>query len=462
MASLIGGNETTSRLKNSTMIDQVDDGVRFLEQDLSKIFGVPLNTTISAPIFSKLGIGAVANDGTINGELRFSSDYTGNPASSPGVTWESQASSDKWKLSANFSNLTLYEWNTDTELWEALININEIADSLNTFKGLDDVIEPSGGWVPANALKYLRLDATGESVEAVDLVPASGAEVLSELNDVPAYEIGGGDGNKVLAVELGLNPQTYWRDMPSGTVLAFTELTDVYGSIGGGDPLDVSQSGSNVIIGLVSGDPKVLFDENIVGMSDPTSWKIGLTDENPGTSASGAFLISAIEHGWNEYGPSRYIYMTLQPNSQTNYNFWERAGSSPTHWHCNFPKDGVYRVDISGNLMGLTHGKLKFTINPEIPSMVKPLLSGNVLGVLYPPIYLNDAGTVVYESYVDFNFSTTVTVRSTGDFYHTGSATTNNGQLALRYQYSQDHAGGNNMILSNFTMAVTRIASVAV
>lgn len=178
----------SSRTSDSTYIGQTDDWDAELEADIAEILGVGIDHTISSPIFaaqtnvdggsSGSGTGQVNTDGTISGILQFLSTSTSKSLAA-GVEFET-TSGNRYKIAGTADNLEIMEWNSSTETWDLITNLNEVG----TFLGLGDTPSSFGteGQVPA-------VNAAGDALEFVDVATGSVA-LLSDIGDVPAYSEG--------------------------------------------------------------------------------------------------------------------------------------------------------------------------------------------------------------------------------------------------------------------------------
>lgn len=184
-----------ARMTDATLVSSVDNETGALERDLADIFGIPLDTEITSPIF-----GSVNSTGTIAGIVKF---LTNNPAAldySVGIEVEDSSSADrKFRIVTYGGDLNVYQWNDGTSTWDLKQTLN---DPISSIEDLDEV---GSGFLAANTEKVLQVNAAGDAIIGIS-ASAAGAQALEDLTDVPAY--GPGDALKILQIEDSADPST--------------------------------------------------------------------------------------------------------------------------------------------------------------------------------------------------------------------------------------------------------------
>jgi hypothetical protein len=259
MPSLIGG--PTGRLSDSTYIDEVDNGVKQLEESIAGIFALPLNTEISRPIFAyndQVGSIGVAGDGSVLGELYFKGPSS-QLSLAPGIKFEDETADKRYKIAVINGAMWILGWDDLEEEWNQSeeYGARELSAVATSFKGLEDT--PAIWGVPA-ADKYLRMDGDGENVILVDAAGGGGATKLDELTDVQPYT-SLANANFVLAVNPLLGSDTtYWRELPSAAPGGYIiNLEDTNPPDGLAEPFKVEDVCRAMEIALDGATPKVHY-----------------------------------------------------------------------------------------------------------------------------------------------------------------------------------------------------------
>lgn len=184
-----------ARMTDATLVSSVDNETGALERDLANIFGIPLDTDITSPIF-----GSVAATGKIAGIVKF---LTNNPTAldySVGIEIEDSSGADrKFRIVTYGGDLNVYQWDDGTSTWELKQTLNDPISSI------EDLEEVGAGFLAANTEKVLQVNADGDAIIGIS-ASAAGAQALEDLTDVPAY--GPGDALKILQIEDSADPTT--------------------------------------------------------------------------------------------------------------------------------------------------------------------------------------------------------------------------------------------------------------
>ena len=229
----MSGMLKSNRSSDATYIGQTDDWNAALEEDLAAVFGVPIDTAITSPIFTD-GYAysgyAVKSTGKIAGVLRFLTE-TADYDLAAGTEFEH--GSDKFKVACYNGHLVVFMW--DTDHWDTVMNLDE---GVGSFLALSDTPDT---YLPADALKFVRVNATFDGLEFADsgAVPVS----LEDLDDVPPYS---GNQNKYLHLN-AITATPEWTAATPGTVSKFTDLDDVYPKTAGFPINDAAQEGYNIL-----------------------------------------------------------------------------------------------------------------------------------------------------------------------------------------------------------------------
>lgn len=432
MAQLIGSGG--SRLSDSTYIDEVDDGIQGLEEDLSQIFGVPLNTTITSPIFryyDSASVSGVESDGTINGEMVFKRDVISGASNSPGPIFWNQGNAKKWKICPIGDHLGLYLYDFVNDVWDSVLNLDE--SSVAKLTELEDVAEPSGGYGISHAEKILALDSTGLECEWVDRAAGGGVSALPDLSDVNNY-------NPAAMPDWALcvNPAggTYWKDLAAGgAATLYTQLGDTYPS----DVLNAGDVGSAIEVGYdPTNDIKLQMSSPAFGTTKNDDFYVD-PNPDPPSSPSGAsgFTIPP--------SATRYITFKSQATGFSTVDFW-RHHVGASYYHLNFFRDGLYQVVFSGSLTNVT-SEVRFWLLQE--NFSKVLIMGGA-----PPSNRISVGSAQV-AFQFFSISWTVAVQDIGKIY-TSTPTSVDGVARLAVYNSQ----GTSINITSVAMSVVRVGNV--
>lgn len=362
------GPDPNGRMSDSTDIEDVDNGVAELERDIGQIFGVPLLTSITGPVFklssdlTSSSHNQVQSDGTVDGTLVFSRATATVPDTSPGVIFENRGTSSQYKITCVGSHLGLYQWDTSvvpTGEWVLVANLNEVATSIfNLTEVLETTLDDSD---PGDVL-VVNPGKTG--FEFSPVAGGGGATQLSELTDVQVYS-NIDDANKVLSVEAG--GTTYWRELGSAAVASINDLSDVYGGIDQEPTVVAADEGKMLVIETpVVGPTQVVFDKVSAGLS---------TSEFTYSRAAQSEIHTICNM---TYGLIRTLHFQDFPGVPETDNYWTHYIGGYAWNHLTFFRDGFYNVILQATISGFAVGRLRFTLSANHPTYCQPIFDQTV------------------------------------------------------------------------------------